>query len=328
MSKEVIVLRSAFYAKYYDLHEGHRAIIGRAEDADINILEGSLSRRHCCLERRKGVVYLEDLQSSNGTFVNGRRIQRRQLHDGDRIRFGTMEFRFAHEKAEKQGKSHLASSAPGMKISQAHHNLMFLTGAMHALVGAVEARDPYTSGHSARVTSYSLQLGRATGVPNDGLDIIEMSGLLHDIGKIAIPDKILRKLEKLTDKEQAIVKEHSRIGYRILCHIQGSESVCEAVLHHHERWDGRGYPEGLGGEGISLVSRILAVADTFDAMGSKRPYRPALPVLEILKELEREKGRQFDPKVAQCLLDEIRLGRVILPREWAEKPTSMGDGLT
>ena len=137
------------------------------------------------------------------------------------------------------------------------------------------------------------------------IDLIALAGLLHDIGKIGIPESILDKPGKLTKEEYEIVKRHPEIGAEILSSIRQFEEVVPAIRHHHERYDGRGYPDGLKGEEIPVMARIIAVADAFDAMLSKRPYRDALSLNSAVKELQRNKGSQFDPQIVDILLNII-----------------------
>ncbi len=177
---------------------------------------------------------------------------------------------------------------------------------VQALVSAVEARDRYTRGHSERVTRLSLSIAARLALSTDPLRDLEHAGILHDIGKIGIEDALLRKPGRLTPMEMARIQEHPEIGMRILEPVPFLERVRAIVGQHHERYDGRGYPRGLAGEEILLEARILAVADSFDAMTSDRPYRPALTVADALAEVERNAGSQFDPDVARAFLDQVQ----------------------
>ena len=170
----------------------------------------------------------------------------------------------------------------------------------------VEAKDPYTKGHSDRVAQYSLLIGKKMGLPEEEQNKLLIGGLFHDIGKIGVPDTILRKAEKLTDEEYSEIKNHPSIGAHILAPATIFQDVIPIVKHHHEKYDGRGYPSQLKGEDIPLYARIAAVADTFDAMTSKRPYRDALPVETVIAEVERCKGTQFDPQIADIFLDLLK----------------------
>ncbi len=166
---------------------------------------------------------------------------------------------------------------------------------LRALVTALDTRDEETQGHSLRVVKYTLKLADLMGIKNEEeLKIIEYGSLLHDIGKIGIPDAILRKPGKLTDVEWTVMKTHPKMGYKILHRIQFLEEAAQMVLHHHEKWDGSGYPEGLKETEIPLGARIFTVADTVDAMTSERPYRKALSFETASQELRTHCGTQFD----------------------------------
>ena len=167
----------------------------------------------------------------------------------------------------------------------------------------VEAKDPYTRGHSDRVSEYSVLIGKKLGLDDKTLHILKIGGLFHDIGKIGIPDSILLKESKLSDEEYSQIKNHPMIGVHMLGDAAIFTDILPIVKHHHERYDGRGYPSQLVGEDIPYVARIAAVADTFDAMTSKRSYRDSLPIDVVRSEIERCSGTQFDPNIAKVFLD-------------------------
>ncbi len=167
----------------------------------------------------------------------------------------------------------------------------------------VEAKDPYTRGHSDRVSEFSVLIGKKLGLPEEQLKILRIGGLFHDIGKIGIPDNILQKESKLTDDEYSEIKNHPSIGVHILGSAEIFKDIIPIVKHHHERYDGRGYPSGLKGEEIPYIARIAAVADTFDAMTSKRSYRDALDLQVVKDEIKRCEGTQFDPEIAEVFLE-------------------------
>ncbi len=172
------------------------------------------------------------------------------------------------------------------------------------LAEAIDAKDPYTRGHSDRVKTMSLRLARSLGLTEDKLEILEYGALLHDIGKIGINDGILQKSGSLTAEEFHLIQEHPLIGVKIVEGIEFFEDMIPMIRHHHERFDGYGYPDGLMGEAIPLGARIIAVSDAFDAMTSLRPHRPLMPLEDVLREMERGKGRQFDPKILEIFLRE------------------------
>lgn len=166
----------------------------------------------------------------------------------------------------------------------------------------VEAKDPYTRGHSDRVSEYSVLIGKKLGLDEKTLHILKIGGLFHDIGKIGIPDSILLKESKLSDEEYSQIKNHPMIGVHMLGDAAIFTDILPIVKHHHERYDGRGYPSQLVGDDIPYVARIAAVADTFDAMTSKRSYRDSLPIDVVRAEIERCSGTQFDPNIAKVFL--------------------------
>ena len=167
----------------------------------------------------------------------------------------------------------------------------------------VEAKDPYTRGHSDRVSEYSVLIGKYLGLSDDDLHTLKIGGLFHDIGKIRIPHDILLNPRKLTVDEYSEIKNHPSIGVHILSNAAIFRDIIPIVKHHHERYDGLGYPSKLKGESIPYLARIAAVADTFDAMTSKRTYRDSLSLDIVKSEIEKNKGTQFDPQVADVFLD-------------------------
>lgn len=167
----------------------------------------------------------------------------------------------------------------------------------------VEAKDRYTRGHSDRVAEYSVLIGKHMGLSEEELKTLRIGGLFHDIGKIGIPDAILLKEGKLDDNEYSEIKNHPSIGKHILSNASIFSNIIPIVYHHHEKYNGTGYPEQLAGENIPLLARITAVADTFDAMTSKRSYRNAIPLEYVRAEIEKCSGTQFDPKIANIFLD-------------------------
>ena len=167
----------------------------------------------------------------------------------------------------------------------------------------VEAKDPYTRGHSERVAEFSVLIGEKLGLSEEDLKTLRIGGLFHDIGKIGIPDSILLKESKLTDDEYSEIKNHPAIGKHILSNASLFQDIIPIVYHHHEKYNGTGYPERLAGDQIPLFARIAAVADTFDAMTSKRSYRNAIPIEIVKEEFVKCSGTQFDPEIASVFLD-------------------------
>ncbi len=182
---------------------------------------------------------------------------------------------------------------------------------LKALTAALETRDSETHGHSERVVTYSLRLGREYGLSAEQMKALEFGSLLHDIGKIGVPDLILRKPAKLTEEEWVLMREHPLHGQQILRGIEFLEGPARVVAQHHEKWDGSGYPLGLQGNDIDLCARIFSVADAFDAITSDRVYRRGKSYQEAADELDLWAGRQFDPKVVEAF-------HRVPPQDWDE----------
>lgn len=190
-----------------------------------------------------------------------------------------------------------------------HQQSELMAGIIRALTSAIDAKDPYTCGHSDRVARVSVRLARELGCDQKTLNTIYLSGLLHDIGKIGVNDNVLRKPGKLTDEEYEHIKTHVRIGHRILVDLKKLDDVLPVVLHHHESWDGKGYPHSLTGTEIPRSARIVAVADAFDAMGSDRPYRKGMPDDKIDEIFRAGAGKQWDADVVAAFFrarDDVR----------------------
>ena len=187
----------------------------------------------------------------------------------------------------------------------ARHNGL---SAIYALVSAVEAKDPCTYGHSRRVNTYAVLLAEAIGLPPEQVSRVSTAALLHDIGKIGVPDRVLSKKGKLNAEDWELIKTHPRLGATIVGNVPNLVPCVSSILHHHEKWDGSGYPEGLKGEAISLEARILAVADAYEAMSSERPYRPAIDAEKVLNEMRRCAGSQFDPSLVDVFMGIIEEG--------------------
>lgn len=176
---------------------------------------------------------------------------------------------------------------------------------MEALAHTIDAKDKYTKGHSTRVAKYSRMLAEKMGLSEENCEKVYYMGLLHDIGKIGVPDEIINKPTKLSDEEYSIIKLHPILGHDILIEIKSKPELSIGARWHHERYDGKGYPDGKSGDEIPLLDRIIAVADSYDAMTSNRSYRSYLPQEVVREELEKNMGKQFDPEVAKCMIELI-----------------------
>jgi hypothetical protein len=181
---------------------------------------------------------------------------------------------------------------------------------VRALTSAIDASDPFTRGHSERVTGYAVAIARELGLSEQRVMMIEYASLIHDMGKIALQHDILLKPGKLTDEEWRVMKTHPQTGANIVSDLGFLRGAREVVLHHHERFDGQGYPHGLTGEETPLEARIVKVADAFDAMMSDRPYRTSLGLESAITELEQGRGSEFDPRVVDAFVRLVRQGRI------------------
>lgn len=195
------------------------------------------------------------------------------------------------------------------RVQHEHDNDM-IKESIETFTGFIDAKDPYTNGHSNRVAEYTRMIAEEMGYDGEELDRIFYIALLHDCGKIGVPDSILCKPGKLTEEEFETIKSHTTRGSEILHAFKSLDDVDEGALYHHERYDGKGYPEGKKGEDIPLIARMICVADSFDAMNSNRVYRKRLTKEAIIEEIETNKGTQFDPNIADILLKLIRSGKI------------------
>jgi len=207
--------------------------------------------------------------------------------------FGTVEARLLSSIA-----SILGTHGRNIDLYRQHDEL--LLSFVRSLVSSLDAKDAYTRGHSERVALIARRIGEQLRLPEEDLYDIYLAGLLHDIGKIGVDDSILRKPGQLTDEEFKQIQKHPIIGYNILAGIKNLQAVIPGVRHHHEAWSGKGYPDGLAGEQIPLMARILAVADSYDAMGSDRPYRNGMPIETLEGILQRGAGQQWDARVIEA----------------------------
>ncbi len=185
---------------------------------------------------------------------------------------------------------------------------LMMLQSLATMANTIDAKDPYTKGHSFRVAEYAVAIAKKMGFTQEEQQNIRYVALLHDVGKIGIPDEILKKPALHSMDEYEKVKDHTVIGGRILQNLITIENVVEGAMYHHENWDGTGYPEGLKGEEIPLVARIICVADTFDAMTTDRVYRKKLQKEEVRQEFEQGKGKQFDPVITDIFLQMIENG--------------------
>jgi putative nucleotidyltransferase with HDIG domain len=218
--------------------------------------------------------------------------------------------------------ANVSAGIESAQLLKKQRELFYATVTM--LAQSVELRDPYTGGHTARVTEYSILLGQQLDLDAEDMRLIQIGTPLHDIGKIGIDDAILRKPGKLTPQEFDTMKKHTTMGAKILEQVVELGPVIPIVRSHHERWDGKGYPDGLGGEQIPRLARIVAVCDAFDAMTSDRPYRQGMPAEVAFAEVEKQRGMQFDPSIADAFL---KIRQKVL-QEMQSETRKMGLGLS
>jgi HD-GYP domain-containing protein (c-di-GMP phosphodiesterase class II) len=195
-------------------------------------------------------------------------------------------------------------------VAQSEHDKTIIEQSMTAFMGFIDAKDPSTNGHSIRVARYSREMAKRLGFSNEECDRVYYIGLMHDCGKIGIPDSILKKPDKLTEEEFEIIKTHTTQGGKILGNFNSIPGIKEGALYHHERYDGGGYPDGLKGEDIPLIARIICVADSFDTMNSKRYYKEKYYRDDIIAEMITNRGTQFDPELVDIFLGMINDGTI------------------
>jgi HD-GYP domain-containing protein (c-di-GMP phosphodiesterase class II) len=196
--------------------------------------------------------------------------------------------------------------APGSADGDGPHGVADAFGVLDGLVTAVDRKDRYTRAHSEEVTRLALLLGAELGLSPETLRSVRLAGLLHDVGKIGVPDRILKKPGRLTPEEIDIMNGHPALGEAIVAGLPDLAEIRTGVRSHHERWDGRGYPDGLSGEAIPLLGRLLSIPDCYSAMTTDRPYRAALSHEAALLEIQRGAGTQFDPKMSAAFLRAVR----------------------
>jgi putative nucleotidyltransferase with HDIG domain len=260
-------------------------LIGRAKGVDLRINDNYLSGKHARILVIHNFYYIEDLGSRNGTRVNGEKVTFMRLAHFDVIWLGQTSLHFLQNDV----------------IDENYINKLNLQ-TIQSLALAVEAKDPYTMGHSERVAQISEHLATTMGLAKADAERVRIAGILHDIGKIGVPETLLIHKSRLDDKEYELLKQHVVEGQNILRPLSFLNDIIPAVYHHHERFDGTGYPAGLVGEDIPLWARIIQVADTCDAMTTRGPCRTDISKVQIAEELTRCAGTQFDPNITHTMI--------------------------
>ena len=209
--------------------------------------------------------------------------------------------------AKENGKNRIEIYEKNIEVKDQNNEKGYnqISPTIFALMAAVDAKDSFTFEHSENVSEYAVKLAEKLKLPEKDIQTVKVAGLLHDIGKIGIPEKILKKQGKLTDEEYEMMKTHVEKSVEMIRFLPDMNYVIPAVVSHHERYDGKGYPNGIKGKDIPILGRILAVCDSFDAMISRRAYKEALSVEYAVGELERGKGTQFDPEAAQAFIEMV-----------------------
>ena len=197
-----------------------------------------------------------------------------------------------------------------IKVKNLNEEMESVDNILSVLISIIDAKDSYTRNHSDRVKNLSMRIAEKLSFPSDRLLILEKAADLHDIGKIGVSDLILNKQGLLNDEEFESVKQHSCIGERLCSPLKALKPILKIIRHHHERYDGGGYPDGVNGEDIPIEARVIALADSYDAMASDRPYRGKLSAEKILSELNAGKGTQWDEKAVNCLIDLLNDGQI------------------
>jgi putative nucleotidyltransferase with HDIG domain len=226
---------------------------------------------------------------------------------------GRLDYRATVEASDEFGRLTVSFNQMVGVIAERTAQLQRLSDeTVRALAAAIDARDPYTHGHSIRVAAYSQLLARKAGLDDGHVETIRRGCLVHDVGKIGVRDTILLKPGQLSPDEVAEMRDHPAVGYRMLQRLEWDQRVFDVVLHHHERWDGGGYPYGLVADAVPLVARVVAIADALDAMTSQRPYRSALSYSEAAEVIMRQAGVQFDPALVKVFRTSKReIGRLV-----------------
>lgn len=266
-----------------------QTLIGRAKDVDLCIPDNYLSGKHARILVVHNFYHIEDLDSRNGTWVNG-----------ERVTF----MRLAHMDVIRLGQTNLCFQQTDVADEDYIHKLNLQT--IQSLALAVEAKDPYTKGHSERVAKVAEHLANMIGLSDADAERVRIAGIVHDIGKIGVPETLLLTKSGLNEAEYEVVKQHVVEGKHILKPLNFLSDIIPAVYHHHERFDGTGYPDGLVGEEIPLWARIIQVADTCDAMSISRPYRAAFSKERVIDEFTRCASTQFDPNISRAMIDILR----------------------
>lgn len=282
--------------------------IGRQTDNHLRLGDNRISRHHARIRRQGNRFLIEDARSLNGTYVDGVPVEGSHLlAPGEILQIGSYLFGFRLGTPESEevveGGTMIVSASAVAALDDVEALLQETRlSAAYALAAALDVRDPYTGSHADTVSRYSVAIAREMGLSRDRVAVIGLGALLHDIGKIGIPDHILRKEGPLTDEEWRTMRDHPALGKAILARMSGMEEILPVAFSHQERLDGRGYPSGIKGSEIPIGARITAAADAYHAMVSHRPYSQGRGKQATMEELQRCVGTHFDPEVIAAFI--------------------------
>ncbi len=326
LTLQVVHADRAYLVMYHPEDQSYEAVVIRRKDTDEADAEMTLSKTvlNECIQ--KGEAILSADVSQDDRFQKGKSVLMQDIHSVIVVPLQTHDQTLGVIYLDNIGEGgkpifnefdlELVAAIgiqAGIAIQRAqlYENLEELFyGTIRALVATIEAKDKYTHGHSERVTEFAMLLAEEIGLSAKELDTIKLTALLHDIGKIAVPERILNKPSRLSDAEFLLIKNHPVHGAEILRNIANFDEVIEGVLHHHEKWNGTGYPDGLAGEDIPFNARLLAIADAFDAMTSSRPYRRNFTLEEAAAEFERCADDHFDGQLVKPFLKLLKNGKI------------------
>lgn len=322
----VVPADRAYLVMYHPEDDGFETVVVRRQDTATKESELTLSRTVLYECVKKGNSVLSSDLSADDRFKNGKSIVLQDIRSVICVPVATPDSTIGAIYLDNLGtdNNHIFTeyelqllSAIGRQAGIAIHRAKLFEdieelfyGTIRALVATIEAKDRYTHGHSERVTEFAMAIAESMGLSPDELDMVRLAGILHDIGKIAVPERVLNKPSRLSEAEFLLIKNHPVHGAEILKHISNIDPVIDGVLHHHEKWNGTGYPDGLAGEEIPLVARILAVADAFDAMTSSRPYRSNFGIEQVIREFERCADDHFDGNIVKHFVRLLKDGTI------------------
>lgn len=288
----------------------HKTILSPAKGIEEYVFAAGKGEIVNDVESDPRYIYIEDSARISSLICSPLKIKDRAIGTINISSENLVNYAAEHLKLLNTLASQAASAIENARLYEELRETFFAV--VYALAETIEKRDPYTGGHTKRVTDYSLAIGEEIGLKEDEMTSLRLAATLHDIGKIGVKDSVLLKEGKLTDEEFEAIKMHSLYGEQILRYVHQMKDVIPGVKHHHEKYNGRGYPDNLKGEEINITARIIGVADTFDAMTTDRPYRKGLSLEAAFEELRKCSGTQFDPHIVNAFFKVYEKGKLIL----------------